>query len=372
LRLLLDYNKARDVMTDAELDALIAVSPENVLYTSGCFIETQIDIRDRLAITVLPRNGEPTLIVCNIEESLARRESWIKDIKAYVEFETSPVDLLADVLKEKGLQGRRLGIEKMYIQAEYYQRLVKQMPQTTFVGSDKMFSRMRMVKTLKEITLLQKAAIATEKSIHAGFEMSEEGDSERSMAMSIGQNMMKLGAGRLNFLNLASGKNTCILHHTPGEKKIEKGDVIRIDIGGTYSNYLSDVARMAVVGEPSEKQRKIYSKFISIQREVIKNMQPGVTACDLYSLCKKRFHEAGLAFVAPHTGHGLGIMIHEEPIIHPFNKEVLQENMVICIEPTYFIPGVEGYHIEDLVTITKDGSKILSNYTNTDEMFIIP
>ncbi len=358
-------------MTNTELDALIAISPENVLYTSGCYIHTQKLIRDRLAMTVLPKDGEPTFIVCNIEESLARRESWIKDIRAYVEFETSPVDLLADVLKEKGLQGRRLGIDKMYIQVDYFQRLVNQMPDTTFNGNDYIFSRMRMLKTSKEINLLQKAAIATERSIHAGFEISEEGDNERSIALNIGQNMMRLGADQIEFLVVAAGNNTAVAHHTPGEKKIKKGDIIRTDIGGTYSNYLSDVVRMAVVDKPSEKQKKIYEKLVSIQREIIENMLPGVQACSLYNLCKKKFNEAGFTFYMPHIGHGLGMMVHEEPIIHPFNKETLQENMLICIEPIHFIPGIEGYHIEDLVAITKDGAKILSNYTNTDEMVVI-
>jgi len=365
-----DYDKAIQMMTEAGLDALIAVSPENVLYTSGCLIATQKLIRNRLAITVLPKNGEPVFVVCNIEERYARRESWIKDVRAYREHKTNPVDLLADVLKEKGLQGRRLGIDKMYIQAGYYQRLIKQVAGTTFEGSDKLFARMQMVKSPEEIDLLQKAAIATEKSIHAGFETSGEGKTERSIALNIAQNMMKLGVDHIDFLEVYSGKNTLIAQPTAGDKKIKKGDVIKTDIGGVFSGYFSDIARMAVVGEPSDTQKEIYCKIVSIQREVIDNMRPGVRACDLYNLCKKRFHESGLGPLGPHIGHGLGIMLHEEPIIHPFNEEVLKENMVICIEPPYWT-SEEGYHIEDLVTIIKDGSRILSNYSDIDEMYVI-
>ena len=90
-------------MAETGVDATIAVSPENTYYLSGVFIRTQISVRDRLALVVWPQSGEPTYIVCNIEESLARAQSPIKDIRTYVEFAESPVTTLAQVLRDKGL-----------------------------------------------------------------------------------------------------------------------------------------------------------------------------------------------------------------------------------------------------------------------------
>lgn len=101
-------------MKETGVDTVVAVSPENTYYLSGVFIRTQISVRDRLALVVWPLGGEPTYIVCNIEESLARAHSPIKDIRTYVEFTESPVATLGQVLEDKGLAGARLGIEERF------------------------------------------------------------------------------------------------------------------------------------------------------------------------------------------------------------------------------------------------------------------
>ncbi|HET8629793.1 MAG TPA: aminopeptidase P family N-terminal domain-containing protein, partial [Thermomicrobiales bacterium] len=100
--------RMRAALASADLDAVIALSPENVFYLSRALILTQRYIPDRLAVVVWPREGEPTFIVCAIEQELARQDSWIADLRTYVEFRDSPVALLADVLAERGLARGRL------------------------------------------------------------------------------------------------------------------------------------------------------------------------------------------------------------------------------------------------------------------------
>src|SRR5450756_645046 len=111
-------------MAGANLDALVAVSPENVLYSSGTNIMTQRLIPDRLALVAWGRDETETFVVCTIEEAQARAESWIADIRGYVEFAESPIAVLAAVLKERGFARGRIGIQMRYLVANFYRELV--------------------------------------------------------------------------------------------------------------------------------------------------------------------------------------------------------------------------------------------------------
>ena len=100
---LMNVEEFRRQLDASEFDVVVATSLWNVYYTSGAYIHTQMSIPDRLAITVLPKKGDDALLVCNIEESLARDESWIEDVRSYVEYAQTPISLLVDVLKDRGI-----------------------------------------------------------------------------------------------------------------------------------------------------------------------------------------------------------------------------------------------------------------------------
>ncbi|MCZ7569935.1 MAG: aminopeptidase P family N-terminal domain-containing protein [Ardenticatenaceae bacterium] len=114
-------------------------SPENIPYLAGVFIDTQKSIRDRLALVVWPAEGEPTLIVCNIEEPQAQTESWIEDVRAYLEFQKRPTELLAEILNEKGLSTAPIGIEMGYLSARHFADLSRLLPDATLVACDHLF-----------------------------------------------------------------------------------------------------------------------------------------------------------------------------------------------------------------------------------------
>ena len=150
-----DRRRLQSAMDAAGLDAVVAVSLENVFYTTGAFIITQRLLPERLAFNVIPRDGDPTVIVCKIEESLVARESPIKDVRSYIEFADNPADILADALLEKGLGGRNIGIEKRYLSAETFERLADRMPGSEFAACDRLFEKLRAIKTPAEIRILQ-------------------------------------------------------------------------------------------------------------------------------------------------------------------------------------------------------------------------
>ncbi len=367
----MDVTRLRAAMSERGLDAVVAVMPENVYYSSGCLLMTAWQIRDRLALCLFPNDGEPVMIVCNIEESLTRAESWIKDVRTYVEFKHSPVDALAEVLKEKGLTDKRIGIDLTYLAAAYYLHLEQQLPKIRWVASDELFQKLRAIKSPEEVNHLKRAANTTEQAIFEAFAKAHLGTTEKQMADAMNTRQLALGADENAFCVLGVGENVLHAHHAPGVKRIEESELLKVDIGARFEGYYSDVARMAVGRQPTQTQRDTYETLRDIQRSTISQLKPGVRACDVFNYCIQAFAAKGLTLNVPHIGHSLGIALHEYPMIEPGNSTELQAGMVINIEPYYVESGDAVYTLEDLVHITPAGPVILSDYSQTEQLYNI-
>ena len=121
-------------------------------------------IRNRLALVVWPKEGSPTLIVATQEEGYCREKGWIEDIRGYVQHVKSPIDVLAEVLQEKGLSAGRIGFEPSYLSVDFHKELVAALPEAQFQACEKLLERVRMVKSDSEIEVLKRAAVATERA----------------------------------------------------------------------------------------------------------------------------------------------------------------------------------------------------------------
>ena len=364
----LDRGRLYAAMDQAGLDAVVAASLENVYYTTGAFIITQRLLPERLAFNIVPRNGSPTIVVCKIEQSLVNRDSSIKDVRGYIEFADDPVDILADALAEKGLSDSNVGIEKRYLNAQSFERLTSRLPGAEFAPCDRLFDKLRAIKTPAEIRLLQEAARATERAITTAWAATRPGDSEKLVADRESSALLGEGADRTVFCMLAAGDNTLIAHHTACSKQLREGEIMRTDFAGSFGAYFADVARTVAVGKPSQRQSDVYRALWEIQRETISKMRPGITAGELFEHCRTRVEGANLEFNLPHIGHGVGIGLHEYPMLEPRNDAVLEAGMVFYVEPMVVDRASGAFHIEDLVVVTEGAPKILTDVMNTERL----
>jgi Xaa-Pro aminopeptidase len=99
---------------------------------------------------------------------------------------------------------------------------------------------------------------------------------------------------------------------------------------------------------------------VRVHKETIGAVRPGVTAEDLFFVCKESFGRHGLAFHMPHIGHSFGVELHENPMLRPGDKTRIKKGMVLNIEPFVFDPERNGYHVEDLLVVTDDGYRLLT------------
>ena len=351
--------KVQRALSDNQLDALVAVSPWNTVYTAGTSFLTQRTIPERLGMVVMTPNHEPVFIYCTIEEQHVREESWVREHRGYTEFADRPIEVLADVLRELGAAGGKVGIEKRFLVAQNYDELQELLPDAELVPADAVFDRMRAVKTAEEIQWLEQTALWTDAAIRTAFAMAKIGDSERQIADRMVEETRRHGASGILHLVVATGPNLVKVHNAPTEMRLESGAVLRTDFGMFWGPYVSDIARTAIVAPPRQDQIELYQKLEDIHQAVISAAKPGVLASDLYHLCAQEFAKRDVGFTMPHIGHSIGLGVHEFPIIHPFNHYALEPGNVLMLEP--LARGRDGfYHTEDMIVITEDGYRILS------------
>jgi len=367
----MDLVRMRKLMDSEGMDAVIASSVENVYHSTGNYNALLRLLPERPSYAVFPRDGEPVYLVNTIEADFAKRESWIKDVRTW-RIGESPVAVLFDILKERNVLDGKIAIELLGLPAVFYRELTSLAPQTVFVEAAKIFDRLREIKEKWEVELLEFGARAQRKAIEGAFALAEPGWTEKNIAEMVGQRMIASGFDEIGWRTVETGTGTLSIHELPTERKLKLGDMVRADCGGRFKGYYSDLARMAVVGKPSTKQKAIYKALVRAQKETIKNMTVGAKISDLYNICKTIFEQnCDGTFIFPHIGHGLGVVLHDDPQMFPNSEKCLEENMVINIEPVYVDPGKATYHVEDLVWVTSDGPKVLTGKLPDEELYVI-
>ena len=166
---------------------------------------------------------------------------------------------------------------------------------------------------------------------------------------------------------VASGRNSSKPHAVPTDKKIDVGEPITIDMGCIYNGYCSDMTRTIFVGYVPEEIKKVYNLVLKNQTQTESELKEGANIKNITRMVENDFKLHGYDLVHA-LGHGVGLEVHESPIISSRNDSMLKEKMVITNEPGIYIPGKFGVRIEDTVQITKSGCITL---TNSDKNYII-
>ena len=374
------WNQIPLMLTKQNVDVLVTVSPENVTYTSGHFEYTLPIIRDRISATILPAEGEPVYLVVNQVEDAARRNSWIKDVRIYKENAESPVAALARILTEKGFASGCIAIESEFLTTGFFEELRGYLPNARFCDGSIILARARSVKTDEEVAFIEAAVKATETAHLKVFQELRVGDTEVEIARRLCAQTLLEGADLVSQNTVSSGRNTLEGHHVPDATAIQPGDVIQTDTGGIFAGYWSDISRQVVVGEPSSRQRSMWTKLRNAQREGVECMRVGTKAGDAYT------HLKGLERwdnIWPY-GHGIGVLIHDIPMLLPYYESglktttnfgtnwELEPNMLVMVEFALFDrEGGQRYTFEDLVLVTDNGPRILSNVIDTTEMYVV-
>jgi Xaa-Pro aminopeptidase len=347
-------HKARRAMEEHELDALVPMSPENLAYASGAAPPSQRTVRSRLAGAIIPATGDTEVVTVKLEAPLVRTQSRLDRVTAYEEFVDDPVDVIAASLRERGLSEGRIGVEATYLSVADHATLRAALPGAELRPVDALWSRLRMLKTTGEIDRIRRIGEAAQRITEECLALVGPGTAERELGNLIAERYAAAGGDELTMLVVASGERSAHPNAPPTDRLLKRGDILRTDVIGTAAHYCSDVARTAVVGEPTPGQQRVYDLLRTVHERCIAALRPGAMTSDVYRIYREAMDAAGLP--AYHfVGHGLGVTLHEDPFLNSLHSMPLEEGMVLCIEPLTFVEGSYGMQIEDELLITADG-----------------
>ncbi|MCA9972037.1 MAG: aminopeptidase P family protein [Anaerolineales bacterium] len=267
------------------------------------------------------------------------------------------------LLQETG--ARRVGIEAAHVSLLALQRLRRDAPEITWVPLAETLEPLRAIKQPAELALIRAAAAITDEVMAQAPRLARPGMTERALAWELEKVMREAGAEAAAFeIIVAAGPNSARPHHRPGERPLQAGDAIIVDLGAQVAGYKSDLTRTFYLGEePDARFREVFALVRAAQTAVFTHARAGMTSQAVDALARDVIAAGGHADHFGHgLGHSLGLEIHEDPRLSPHLPQTpIPAGAVITVEPGVYMPGWGGVRIEDLALVTADGFERLSH-----------
>lgn len=221
---------------------------------------------------------------------------------------------------------------------------------------------LRMIKEPDELDRIRKAQVITDAAFDHILPFIKPGVTEQELSLEIEFFMRKNGASGPSFdLIVVSGEKTSLPHGVPGTRKIKAGDFVTMDTGAIYDGYCSDMTRTVAVGGVTSAMKHVYDTVLKAQLAAEDAIIAGAKCDAVDKIARDIIDNAGYRGCFGHgLGHSVGLQIHESPRLSPTCSVLLQENMMMTVEPGVYLEGKFGVRIEDLVVITKDGCEIMT------------
>jgi Xaa-Pro aminopeptidase len=280
-----------------------------------------------------------------------------------------PLKELAEALDGLGIEVGAVIAADNTMRADSLLLLQEMVKPKQSVAAGNVMTPLRIRKSDQEIEFMARSAVLADAALLAGAEACRPGVTEREVADRITSYFRAHGAEMVDFVIVASGPNGAFPHHETGDRRLESGDTIIIDIGATLDGYKSDITRVIYLGQPPAKVSELYDAVLEANRRGRQAAVPGALAQEVDRATRETLEQAGLgAYFVHRTGHGLGLEVHEPPWITATSQTRLEPGMVFSVEPGVYIPGKLGIRIEDIIVVTEGESR---NLTGLDHALIV-
>jgi len=236
-------------------------------------------------------------------------------------------------------------------------------PRVNLISSKGVVEKIRSVKDNDEVDLIRRAASLADDAVTLAIQESKPGKSEFEIAWVIEKFLRENGADGVAFDTIvATGANSAKPHHRAGSTIIEAGDPLVIDMGALLNGYRSDITRTILVEGEDEKFRCVYEVVLEAQITAIEAAKQGVIAKELDLVAREVIANHGFGQNFSHgLGHGVGLDVHEMPMVVPSSDHILEEGMIFTVEPGIYLPGWGGVRIEDMVLLEEAEVSLLTN-----------
>ncbi|TNF52413.1 aminopeptidase P family protein [bacterium] len=273
-------------------------------------------------------------------------------------------DTIKEVVERHGI--KKLGFESHHVSYQMYRKLLRKGIKLKALTDT--VEGMRLQRTPDEFTFIKTAIQRAENAFRKLQPYIRVGTSEQKLAIKFEDLLKKEGCKTVPFgVIVASGPSSALPHAQPTSRIIKKGDIVLFDWGGECNGYYSDITRaVAIEGRHLKKQLKLFSVVREAQNRAIQTVQSGARAADIDGAARGFIRKQGYDRYFGHsTGHGIGLDVHEKPVISWQNKKAVKNSMVFTIEPGIYLPGFGGIRIEDIVAVRKDRAEVLTTLPRT-------
>ena len=330
--------------------ALLLTNSKNIFYTAKATFD---------GFWLLIHNNK--FIVITSQMILGQVKQHFKNKAKIFVIKTSFSDELIEICKRYKI--KNLSIDTTDIDYNLFQLLNTKLQKNniSFSADTDTFSKKRIIKNSREIKNIQKACAIVSEVFETVKKKIVPGMTELDIHFKIEEEFAKKHVVQSFKTIVASGPNSANPHHISGNRKIQKNDIVLIDMGCIYNGYCSDLTRTFFTGKVNKHKKKIWDIVKLAHDKALINVKQEMKASDIDLLARQEIKKEGYEKNFIHTtGHGVGLNIHEAPSISAKSKEILKDSMVITIEPGIYLDKKFGVRIEDTVLVTKKGYKVLT------------
>ena len=329
----------RNKIRTMDLDGMIVSNPVNIKYLTNI-------------------EAEGTLVLARKENFFITDGRYIEEVQSTLTIQDEIIvcdvkDISKEDFENFFLFCENIGFEENYITYSQYKEFIYKYKINNFVETDNIIEKQRAIKDEEEIKKITKACAITDKCFEYLIGTIKKGMTEIEIANKIETFFKENGADGLAFDTVvASGSNSSKPHAVPTQRKIQSGDIITIDMGCKYKGYCSDMTRTIFIDEINNEVKQVYDLVLKNQKQTLEAMREGLLCKNITKMVVNDFELHDFSLIHA-LGHGVGLDVHEIPILGTKSEVVLKNNMIITDEPGIYIPGKFGIRIEDTVVVGK-------------------
>lgn len=339
--------RAATLLAEHKLDALVFCARENLRYLCGFTGSDGV-----LLLTA----GASRFLTDSRYTTQAQGQVSAGQIEEY----RLQVDAVVTALRESG--ARRIGFETTLAYGKVNDLRTRGEPDWTWLPLKDELESLRLLKSPSEIAAIEAAAGLNVLAFAEIVPLIRPGAVERDLAIALEFALKRRGAEEKAFdFIVASGPRGALPHGVAGDRRLAEGDLVTIDFGCRVGGYHSDETVTVAVGDVSAEMRRVFDVVLTAHDLAIDAVAPGIPLAELDRIAREHIAAAGYGgFFGHGLGHGVGLEVHEAPVVSMRSKAVVQEGMVFTVEPGVYVPGSGGVRIEDMVLATASGARLLT------------
>ncbi len=280
---------------------------------------------------------------------------------------------LTELLKElvAGMQVKRLafsGEQMTFAEVEAFRRALKGAAVIQPLKGS--LSGLRAVKDAGEIEAIRRAVARSEAALRRVLRMVQPGMGEKELAETLACELRRGGCqGEAFDTIVATGPRSALPHASPGNRRLGRRDILLVDWGARCAGYHSDETRVFFTKETSAEMRRIHALVLEAREKALMAIRPGARAAEVDKAARDVIAGAGYGKYFGHAlGHGVGLEVHEAPVLSSLSRDMLRPGMVFTVEPGIYLPGKGGVRIEDVIHLEAGGPRVLSRIARSGEL----